>query len=87
MLYTTGGNKHIYRQTKIVCTTFLMSTAVLQLPLSADKVPQLVTDVTARSHGRVDVDGRGQVCSVVHCKRRKQHEAILQKHKLKQHTR
>lgn len=87
MSYRTGGNKHIYRQTKIVCTTFLTSAAILQLPLSADKVPQLVADVTARSRGCVDVDGRGQVCSVVHCKRRKQRETMLQKHDLTEHTR
>lgn len=45
---------------------------ILHLPLSADKAPQLVAYVTPGARGAVDVDGRGQVGTVVHCERRGQ---------------
>lgn len=52
------------------------NTFILQLPFSADKVPQLVAYGTPRSQRCVNVDGSGQVCTIVHCKRRGQSEAV-----------
>lgn len=73
MLYRTKENKFT---NKNYVQNMSNNTFILQLPFSADKVPQLVAYGTPRSQRCVSVDGSGQVCTIVHCKRRRQSEAV-----------